>query len=208
MCLILSLTSPRDACRSTLVSPTLRSVADSDVMWERFLPCDYKKIISGSSSPSLSLLLSLAKKDLYVHLSFHPILIENGSMSFQLEKETDKKCYMLGARALSVIWGDTPQYWRWKSLQESKFSEVAKVKKVGRLDLKGKTKLKILSSRTNYAAYLVFKLVRDRYGFRHTPVELRLTTEGTASGKVRSLILDSPPNAPQLAKERRWLDGD
>ena len=24
---------------------------------------------------------------------------------------------MLGAKALSIIWGDTPQYWRWKSLQ-------------------------------------------------------------------------------------------
>ncbi|XWS09121.1 hypothetical protein CRYUN_Cryun40dG0058800 [Craigia yunnanensis] len=208
MCLILSLTSPRDTCRSALVSPALRSVANSDAVWKRFLPCDYKEIISGSSSPSLSLLLSLAKKDLYVHLSFHPIIIENGSMSFQLEKENEKKSYMLGARALSIKWADTPEYWSWISLPESRFSEVAKVKKVGRLDFKGKTKLKILSSRTNYAAYLVFKLVRDRYGFRHTPVELRLTTEGTASGKVRSLILDPPPNAPQLAKERGdgWME--
>ncbi|XVF65106.1 hypothetical protein PTKIN_Ptkin09bG0220000 [Pterospermum kingtungense] len=77
MCLILSLTSPRDACRAALVSPALRSVADSDAVWERFLPTDYEEIISNSSSPSL---LSLAKKDLYVHLSFHPILIENGTM--------------------------------------------------------------------------------------------------------------------------------
>ena len=79
---------------------------------------------------------------------------------------------------------------------------------MGRLDLKGKAKLKILSSRTNYAAYLVFKLVRDRYGFRHTPVELRLTFEGTASRKVRSLILDPPPNAPKQAKERGdgWME--
>lgn len=76
--------------------------------------------------------------------------------------------------------------------------------------MKGGAKLKTLSPRTNYAAYLVFKLVRDRYGFRHTPVELSLTiNEGTDSGEVRRLILDSRPNAPpQQAKERAdgWLE--
>ena len=54
----------------------------------------------------------------------------------------------------------------------------------------------------------MFKPVRDRSGFRHTPVELRLTIEGTASGEVRSLILDPPPNVPQQAKERGdgWME--
>ncbi|XWS13462.1 hypothetical protein CRYUN_Cryun36dG0039200 [Craigia yunnanensis] len=205
MSLIISFTSPRDACRMALVSHAFRSVADSDAVWEMFLPVDYKEIISKSSSPSL---LSLAKKDLYFSLCYHSILIDNGAMSFQLDKENGKKCYMLGASALSIKWEDTPEYWSWTSLPESRFSEVAKLKKVGRLDVKGEAKLKVLSSKTNYAAFLVFKLVRDRYGFRHTPVELRLTIEGTASEEVRSLILDPPPNEPLQAKEREdgWME--
>ncbi|XVE81396.1 hypothetical protein DITRI_Ditri15bG0059900 [Diplodiscus trichospermus] len=206
MSLIISLTSPRDACRMALVSHASRSVADSDDVWEMFLPVGYKEIISKSSSPSL---LSLAKKDLYFSLCYHSILIDNGATSFQLEKENGKICYMVGARALSIERADTPEYWSWISLPESRFSEVAKLKKVGRLEVKGKAKLKMLSSKTNYAAYLVFKLVRDRHGFRHTPAELRITIEGTtASGEVRTLILDPPPNAPQQAKERGdvWME--
>ncbi|KAE8658455.1 F-box family protein [Hibiscus syriacus] len=66
--LIISLTSPADVCRSTMIFPSLRSVADSDAVWEKFLPCDYNSIVSLSSS-----LLSMGKKDLYSH----PILIQN-----------------------------------------------------------------------------------------------------------------------------------
>ncbi|XVE81402.1 hypothetical protein DITRI_Ditri15bG0060500 [Diplodiscus trichospermus] len=203
--LIISLTSPRDACRSALVSTALRSVADSDAVWERFLPSDYMEIISKSSSPSL---LSLSKKDLYFHLSFHPILIENDNMSFQLEKETGKKCYMLGARALSIIWGDTPSNWRWTSLPESRFSEVAEFKIVWWLFVRGKIENKILSSRTNYAAYLVFKLNRNKYGFRERTVCLRVKVEGMESGEMRNAFLDPPQNVAQQAKKKGdgWME--
>ncbi|OMO88401.1 hypothetical protein COLO4_20278 [Corchorus olitorius] len=201
LCLIISLTSPRDACRSALVSPAFRSVADSDTVWERFLPCDYKEIISASSSSSSSL-LSLAKKDLYFHLALNPILIESGRMSFQLDKETGKKCYMLGARALSIIWGDKSQYWEWKSQPESRFSEVAQLRLVWWLDIKGKIETRILSSRTNYAAYLVFELYRQNYGFSDRTVGLQVNVEGSAAGEVRSALLDPQENVPQQVQER------
>ncbi|XVF56723.1 hypothetical protein PTKIN_Ptkin06aG0143000 [Pterospermum kingtungense] len=205
MSLILSLTSPLDACRAALVSPTLRSAADADAVWERFLPCDYEEIISKSSSPSL---LSLPKKDLYVHLSFRPILIENGTMSFQLEKRTGKKCYMLGARALAVIWGDTPRYWTWTSLPVSRFSEVAELKRVWWLDVRGRIETKILSPGTNYAAYLVFMLDRHRIGFRDSTVGLNVNVEGIGSGEVRNVFLDPPEDVPQQCRERGdgWME--
>lgn len=38
--------------------------------------------------------------------------------SFAIDKLSGKKCYMLGARELSIIWGDTPQYWTWISSAE------------------------------------------------------------------------------------------
>ncbi|TYH49962.1 hypothetical protein ES332_D10G172500v1 [Gossypium tomentosum] len=204
--LIISLTSPRDACRLALLSHAFNSIADSNAVWQMFLPLDYIHIISNSSSPPS--LLSLPKKDLYSTLCYHPILTHNGDMKFQLEKESGKKWYMVGARALSIQWVDTPRHWTWISLPDSRFCRVAKLKNVGRLEIKGKVKLNTLSSNTNYEAYFVFKLVRDRYGFRHTPVELDVSIEGTAAGEVRSVILDPPRNMPQQAKERvdGWLE--
>ncbi|MBA0801160.1 hypothetical protein Gohar_011540 [Gossypium harknessii] len=171
LCLIISLTSPVDACGSAMVSHALRSVADCDAVWEKFLPSDYKSIISGSSSSSL---LSPGKRRIYIFISVSiPFSLK---MSFQLKKESGKKCYMLGARALSIIWGDTPS--TWKSLPESRFSEVVELKLVWWLEVKGMIDITILSYNTNYAAYLVFKLRNKRtIEFRHRAVGLHMSAE-------------------------------
>ncbi|XVE81398.1 hypothetical protein DITRI_Ditri15bG0060100 [Diplodiscus trichospermus] len=115
---------------------------------------------------------------------------------------------MIGATALDVIRGDTPQYWRWTSLPESRFSEVAELQQVWWLEVKGKIEPRILSSRTRYATYLVLKLNRNKKGFRERTVALRVNVEGTESGKVRSVYLDRPENAAQQAQERGdgWME--
>lgn len=33
--------------------------------------------------------------------------------SFAIDKRSGKKCYMIGARRLSITWGDTQTYWQW-----------------------------------------------------------------------------------------------
>lgn len=40
--------------------------------------------------------------------------------SFQLDKMYGKKCYMLSARTLFIVWGDTPRYWAWTSLPDAR----------------------------------------------------------------------------------------
>ena len=42
--------------------------------------------------------------------------------SFSLDKWSGKKCIMLGARDLKIIWTDTPDYWTWISHPESRFN--------------------------------------------------------------------------------------
>lgn len=81
----LSLTSPKDACRLSLVASTFRSAAESDAVWERFLPPDYGDIISRSIDGPDSLAVG-SKKELYLHLCDHPILIDGGSkvINYQL----------------------------------------------------------------------------------------------------------------------------
>ncbi|GAY64691.1 hypothetical protein CUMW_235410 [Citrus unshiu] len=74
-----------------------KSVADSDSDWENFLRSDYKHIISNSVSDS-SFNTSLSKKDLYFHLCRNRIIVNSGSISFVLEKESRKKCFTVRAR--------------------------------------------------------------------------------------------------------------
>lgn len=75
----LALTSPKDACRLSVVASTFRSVCESDTVWDRFLPSDYRDIISRAVDGPDSLLANLhSKKDLYLHLCDNPILIDGG----------------------------------------------------------------------------------------------------------------------------------
>ncbi|KAK0608072.1 hypothetical protein LWI29_025163 [Acer saccharum] len=102
---VISFTTPSDACRLACVSTTFRSAADSDVVWDRFLPSDYLSAISDSASSPASSLLS--KKELYLRACHNPLLINEGKLSFW------------------IIWVDTPQYWKWISLPEARFPAVA-----------------------------------------------------------------------------------
>ncbi|KAG5573754.1 hypothetical protein H5410_063520 [Solanum commersonii] len=93
-----------------------------------------------------------------------PILIDGGKMSFSLDKKTGKKCFMVAARGLEIEWGGTPEYWEWLSHVDSRFAEVAKLKRVCWLDIRGKIETQRLSKRTKYVVYLVFKLENKWHG--------------------------------------------
>lgn len=189
---ILSLTSPWDACRLSAVSSAFRSAAESDAIWERFLPSDYQSIISRSlDSPSI---VCSSKKDLYFRLCDSPILIDGGNKSFSLEKRSGKKCYVLAARELSIVWADTPRYWRWISLPDSRFFEVAELIGVCWLEIRGKINTRTLSPKTKYAAYLLFKSASGSYGFEYHPVEVSVGIAGGESGESRVVYLDADQN--------------
>ncbi|XP_059628694.1 F-box protein PP2-B11-like [Cornus florida] len=184
---VLSLTNPPETCRLSLVASTFRSAADSDSVWETFLPSDYQDLIGRASDSSRPVFAS--KKELYLRLSNHPLIIDGGTKSFSLEKWSGKKCFMLAARYLTIVWGDTPRYWKWTSLPESRFTEVAELVDVCWLEIRGKIHTQMLSPATTYAAYLVFKWATTVYGFGHRSAEGWVRISGS-EGESRSLYLD------------------
>lgn len=81
----LSLTCPKDACRLAAVASIFNSAADSDFVWERFLPSDYRNVISRSVEGADSLLAKFrSKKELYFYLSENHILIDGGTKVIQI----------------------------------------------------------------------------------------------------------------------------
>ncbi|KAK7269088.1 hypothetical protein RIF29_21804 [Crotalaria pallida] len=186
---IVSLTTPRDACRLSLVSSTFRSAAESDAVWDKFLPSDYQSIVSQSSTAASKCFHS--KKELYLFLSQNPLLIDEGKMSFQLDKENGKKCYMLCARMLFIVWGDTPRYWRWISLPEARFSEVAELVSVCWFEIRGWINTRLLSPETLYGAYLVFMpSPAGSYGFEYQSVDVSVAIVGGETHQ-RTVFLDA-----------------
>ncbi|XP_047951284.1 F-box protein PP2-B11-like [Salvia hispanica] len=197
---ILSYTSAVDASRSSAVSKELKSVAQSDVVWERFLPLDYQEIISKAVSP----LKYATKKDLYFSLSDSPILIDQGKMSFSIDKRSGKKCFMIGARELMISWKGC---WDFIPNPMSRFSEVAKLRSMGWIHIQGKIKTEILSKNTMYAAYLVF-LLESKEGLRSSNTVLRLTpNENSNKNGIKKERIESRETG-KIAKMRGdgWLE--
>ncbi|KAG5225167.1 F-box protein [Salix suchowensis] len=193
---VLSFTTPRDVCRLCAVSPIFKSAAESDVVWQSFLPQDLESILS--TSPDASILMSSAssKKEVYFSLCDYPIIVDNWRKSFSLEKKSGKRCYMLSARDLTIVWGDTPPYWRWNSDPSSRFGEVAELISVCWLEIRGKINATMLSPATLYTAYLVFRPTGGVYGLDYHPVEVRVGLVGSESGK-RNVYLDSESGCKQ-----------
>lgn len=188
---ILSLTSPRDACTASAVSLGFKSAADSDAVWQRFLPPDYQEIIARSVSP----VVYDTKKQLYFSLCDSPILLDGGKMLFMLDKSSGKKCYLMRARELSIAWMDDTHYWEWRPIPESRFSEVALLRSVCWLDIRGKVETRMLSPKTTYAAYLVFKLDGRASGLdvpAKTSVRILWETEQAVEAETCNAFLKPP----------------
>ncbi|KAJ8753013.1 hypothetical protein K2173_008800 [Erythroxylum novogranatense] len=186
---VLSLSGPRDTCRLSVISSLFRSAAESDAVWQKYLPPDYRSIIARSADPSILTRFS-SLKDLYFSLCDNPILIDDAKLSFWLDKSTGKKCYMLSARNLVIVWGDTPRYWKWTSEPECRFGEVAELIQVCWLEIRGKISASLLSPATFYSAYLVFKSPTETYGFDYSPLDVSMGLAGAESPR-RSVYLDS-----------------
>lgn len=84
--------------------------------------------------------------------------------SFFPDERDGKIWYMLGARRLCITWGDDPINWKWRAHLDSRFSEIAELNDVWWLDIRGKIDINMLSPRTFYAAYLVFRLQEGSRG--------------------------------------------
>ncbi|CAL0311205.1 unnamed protein product [Lupinus luteus] len=170
---ILSHASPQEACIFSLVTPTLRLVADSDIVWKSFLPSDYEDIVSRALNP-LSLRFS-SYKNLFYELC-HPLILDGGKRIFKLEKSSGKKCYILSARELSIAWSSDPIFWSWRSTPQSRFPEVAELRTISWLEIEGKIRTQILTPNTLYGAYLIMNVSHRAYGLDFAPSEVSIVT--------------------------------
>ncbi|BAT88125.1 hypothetical protein VIGAN_05156800 [Vigna angularis var. angularis] len=172
---ILSRASPLEACICSLLSSTLRSYADSDMVWRSFLPSDHQAIVSRAVNP-FSLHFSSYK--LLFHYLCHPLLIDQGSKIFKLEKCSGKKSFILSARELSIAWSSHPMMWCWKQLPESRicrFAEVAELRTVSWLEIEGKMRTQNLTGNTTYAAYLIMNVCDEAFGVEFVPSKVSVS---------------------------------
>ncbi|XP_051231089.1 putative F-box protein PP2-B12 [Lolium perenne] len=155
------MTTPADACRAAAVCTAFRSVADSDTVWEKFLPSDCDAILERA----VHLVDFSSKKELFLDLAQEHILLDDGKMSFGLQRSYGAKCYMMsGSQLLDIAWICENIYWTKRSDPDSRFSKVAELLSVCWFCINGSINSRELSPSTHYAGYLVFKLTQDASG--------------------------------------------
>ncbi|KAG8372767.1 hypothetical protein BUALT_Bualt12G0101100 [Buddleja alternifolia] len=203
VCEILSRTSQLDASRCAVISKGFNSAVESDIVWHKFLPSDYSEIVSRSVSP----VVYRNNKELYFTLCHSPILLDAGKLSFSLEKRSGKKCYMIGAKELSIAWGETPMYWKWPSHTDSRFSEVALLRFVCWLDIRGKIETQMLSPNTLYGAYLVFKLTERAYGLESAKSIVRVVNdEADCDAEERASYVQLQGEGVPVRRGDGWME--
>ncbi|XP_078440393.1 F-box protein PP2-B1-like [Wolffia australiana] len=200
---IISFTSPRDSCRLAAVSTVFKSAAESDALWERFLPSDAQEWISRADGrieyPSI--------KDLYFGLC-NSVLIDGGRKSFAIERSSGKKIFLLSAKELRIIWSDSPNYWQWVSTSGSRFSSVALLRSVCWLEIRGRINCQMLSEKMNYVVLLVFKIARNSNGLDF-PQQASIKIGVVNSERTVCLHpRNSPLDNDQLPRERAdgWME--
>ncbi|URE40301.1 F-box protein [Musa troglodytarum] len=183
---VFSFATPRDSCRSAVVSKAFYSCTGTDALWERFLPSDYAEILSRAVNP---VEFSSSKKELYFGLC-KPILIDGGKLSFHLERSTGGKCYMVPSRNMWMEWGNEWRHWRRISHSDSRFGEVAELVSVCWLQITDRINNGLLSKKTWYTAYIVFKLTSDAYGLNAPPQKVSVSLGTYSSDRFITLQQD------------------
>jgi hypothetical protein len=187
---ILSFTTPRHVCRLSAVSKLFTSAANSDSLWNKFLTQQcLHQILSKAVSP----IAFSSKRELYFCLC-DPILIDGGTKMFWLERSTAKMGYMLSARELSIAFADEEyQHWRWVSLDDSRFNELAELKAVSWLEVRGRMDCGLLSANTEYRVVFVLKFGECSYGWKELPIKFSITTP---DGKMSEVAIKFSVTTP------------
>ncbi|KAM4069697.1 hypothetical protein ACB094_12G109100 [Castanea mollissima] len=88
-------------------------------------------------------------------------------------------------------------HWLWFSLAESRFRKVAELHHVRLFDICGKMNTSMLSPKTNYVAYLVYKLRRQTHGFHRFPPMASVGTTGGVEDCKQTVCLGRPKREPR-----------
>ncbi|GKV47393.1 hypothetical protein SLEP1_g54300 [Rubroshorea leprosula] len=128
-----------------------------------------------------------------------------------LYKRSGRICYMLPARHLVIRYDDDPDNWRWFK-PDPRFPEVAELLCNLILEIHGRISTRMLSPKTRYKAYLVFKLADKPDSFQNKPIEAAVLLGGAEVSKrnvyelqAQSGIAGSGDQFPE-EREDNWFE--
>ncbi|EFJ10053.1 hypothetical protein SELMODRAFT_47162, partial [Selaginella moellendorffii] len=190
---ILGWLSPRDVGRLALVNKTFLEASRSDAVWRRMLPPHWKEVVRDGAGSAM---------DVYERLSVGVFVEEEKDKPkiYWIDRPTGGVCNMISARALRIVWGDDGRYWDWRSMNGSRFDEVAFLRDVCWLEIRGSFSgyLKLGSYRVSFRLQLLGSHARrrgrgadwhdDAYGWEAQPVIFSLSAPPSSTRERRRYL--------------------
>ncbi|KAL3750076.1 hypothetical protein ACJRO7_011111 [Eucalyptus globulus] len=178
---ILALKSPKDACKPARVSRAFQSAAQSDVVWDGFLPPDCDAVLARLLRPPQVRFRGGAL----------PQPIDSGRKSFKLERPSGKISYVPSARELPIAWGDVPMYWTWKFVPDSRPN--------------AKCPQQCFSPNTLYKAFLIMKISHRAYGLDEMPSQASIKLKNQVVFSSTAILQQGREEKVLIEREDGWM---
>ncbi|KAL0352691.1 UNVERIFIED_CONTAM: protein PHLOEM PROTEIN 2-LIKE A1 [Sesamum angustifolium] len=125
--------------------------------------------------------------------STQKLLLQLYAGKYWVEKGSNRNCFILFARDLSITWADDDRFWHWPLLKESSDEclAVAELLNVCWLEVHGRFDIANLSPGTMYEIVFVLKLKDTAYGWE-VPVNLRLTLPDGSRQEHKENLKEKP----------------
>jgi hypothetical protein len=152
------------------------------------LPHNYEAIIKHADSPVDN---SSAEK-LYNQLR-GGVFLNQKKKKYWVDGKSNKNCFMLFARDLTITWGADTRYWHWPYLQEAShvFVDVAELLRVCWLEMNGKFEMVNLSPETFYEVVFLVMLKDSSSGWE-VPVNIKLILPDGTTQQYQEKFMAKP----------------
>ncbi|KAM7270381.1 hypothetical protein ACFE04_029595 [Oxalis oulophora] len=111
---------------------------------------------------------------------------------YWVDKTSNKNCFMLFARDLSITWSEDSRYWNWRYHNDGDVSfDAAELLNVCWLEIHGNFDTAMLSPETLYEAVFVIMLKDPTYGLE-VPVNVRLSLPSGNKQEHKEKLMDKP----------------
>ncbi|KAL3749265.1 hypothetical protein ACJRO7_010378 [Eucalyptus globulus] len=107
---------------------------------------------------------------------YNGVLLNNKKKKYWVDEESNKNCFMVLAKDLTIVWGENTEFWKWNTIQETSDLEieVAVLQKVCWLEVRGKFRTISLAPMTKYEIAFVVKITDSHYNW-DDPVKFTVT---------------------------------
>ncbi|XP_022715456.1 protein PHLOEM PROTEIN 2-LIKE A1-like [Durio zibethinus] len=147
--------------------------AKSRAMEKIQLPHNYEFILKDADSP-----VDISSIDKLFSQLHAGVFLNQKRKKYWVDKKSNKNCFMLFARNLSITWAEDYRYWHWSHQKETTtsdvFIDVAELLQVCWLEVHGKFDVANLSPGTFYEVVLIVMLRDQAFGWEIS-VNFRLT---------------------------------